>query len=226
MHLYNGEVGFHGSVPIVSGTIPIAVGAALAAKLQKKDVIAIAYFGDGACEEGVVHECLNLASVMKLPVLFVVENNLYSSHMDIIQRQPFDSMARFARAHAVDARVVDGNDVLAVAEAAGALIAAARLGEGPGFLEAVTYRWCGHVGANEDIDVGVRRSLTELSSWKKRDPIARLQNALIDDGLYTKVQCAAFHEKIHAMLDRSVQAAKDAPWPEANVLLDYVYSQS
>lgn len=226
MHLYAGDVGFQGSVPIVAGTIPMAVGAALAAKLQKKDIVAIAYFGDGACEEGVVHESLNLASIMKLPVIFVVENNMYSSHMDIAQRQPYDSVARFARSHAVESRVVDGNDVIAVSNAAGELIARARKGDGPGFLEGVTYRWLGHVGANHDIDVGVRRSISELDAWKARDPIKRLELAMKNLKIYDQNHFDQFKEKTAGDLERMVIEARNAPWPEYSALLDYVYSQN
>ena len=122
MHLVAPEQGFLGSVPIVAGTVPLAVGAALAAKMDGQGDIGVAYFGDGACEEGVVHESLNLAVCYGLPVLFVCENNLFASHMDVALRQPSDRMARFAEAHKIAARVVDGNDVLAVATAAAELV--------------------------------------------------------------------------------------------------------
>ena len=112
MHLYGPEVGFHGSVPIVAATIPIATGAALAAQMDKKGAVAISYFGDGAAEEGVLHELLNMAAVMGLPIVFVCENNLFSSHLDIHLRQPENRVARFADAHDVPSAVVDGNDVV------------------------------------------------------------------------------------------------------------------
>ena len=167
MHLFAEETPFCGSVPIVAGTVPLAVGAALAAKLDGSPEVGIAYFGDGACEEGIVHESLNLASQMKLPVLFVVENNFYSSHMDIKLRQPSDRTARFADAHLIDTEVVDGNNVVEVANAAGRLIEQARTGKGPGFLECVTYRWRGHVGPDENIDVGIRRIVRRNSKLEE-----------------------------------------------------------
>ena len=142
----------------------MAVGAAMAAKMDGGNDIAVSYFGDGASEEGVLHESLNFAASQELPVLFVCENNLYSSHLDIKQRQPADSIARFGRAHQITTEVVDGNDVLAVRDSARRLIKIAREQRKPGFLEAVTYRWRGHVGPNEDIDVGVRRSAEELAA--------------------------------------------------------------
>lgn len=223
MHLYSGDIGFHGSVPIVAGTIPVAVGAALSAKLSGSKAIGIAFFGDGACEEGVLHESLNFASVMKLPMIFVVENNLYSSHMDICLRQPSDSTARFAAAHHIDYRVVDGNDVVAVEKAASELIKSARAGEGPGFLEAITYRWLGHVGGNPDIDVGVRRSKTELESWKARDPISRAFKALESHKLYTKSRLQEYQNTVNDLIKSSIKKAEEAPWPHPEELHQYAY---
>lgn len=223
MHLFSGDIGFHGSVPIVAGTIPVAVGAALSAKLSGSDAVGIAFFGDGACEEGVLHESLNFASVMKLPMIFVVENNLYSSHMDIGLRQPNDSTARFAKAHHIESRIVDGNDVIAVDNAASDLITKARAGEGPGFLEAVTYRWLGHVGGNADIDVGVRRSPSELANWKERDPIARLFRALEDKHIYSASMLQGYKDYLDDLMKSAIKKAKQDPWPHPEYLYENVY---
>jgi pyruvate dehydrogenase E1 component alpha subunit len=179
MHLWDQPNGFYGSVPIVSGTVSLAVGAALAAKFQGTQDIGVAYLGDGAIEEGVVHESLNLARMLKAPVIFVVENNFFASHMHISLRQPKEATARFADANDIPYEIVDGNDIGAVRSAAARLITQAREGHGPGFLEAVTYRWFGHVDWREDIDVGVNRSALEVESWRKRDPIARLVKGLM-----------------------------------------------
>lgn len=224
MHLFAPEAGFHGSVPIVGATIPIAVGAAIACKMDGRGQVAVSYFGDGACEEGVLHESLNLARVMDLPVLFVCENNLYSSHLDIHLRQPSNSVARIAEAHRVECRVVDGNDVMAVAEAASELIAACRRGEGPGFLEAVTFRWLGHVGPNADIDVGVRRSPEGLKAWKHRDPIRRLVDALVCDRKVEASQLKKIDQEIDAEIAEAVAFARQSGFPEDRVLMDYVYA--
>ncbi len=132
MHLFAPEVGFMGSVPIVAATVPIAVGAALAAKMDDGDAVAVTYFGDGAAEEGVVHESLNLASQMNLPVIFVCKNNLYASHRDIAQRQPSDSTARFAQANGIAHAVIDGNDVAGTARTVGEMITTARQGRRAG----------------------------------------------------------------------------------------------
>jgi TPP-dependent pyruvate/acetoin dehydrogenase alpha subunit len=224
MHLWDEEHGFFGSVPIVAGTVPLAVGAALAAKLKRTDAVAVAYFGDGACEEGAVQESLNLARMLNVPVLFVVENNLFSSHMHIRLRQPFDSTARFAVAHDVPHQVVDGNDVLAVADAAARLIGAARAGQGPGFLEAVTFRWLGHVDWRVDADVGVERSADDLVQWRKRDPVSRLELSLENAGLWSREDGVQLRTTLRAEIDAAWEKAMSDPWPPADSLLDCVYA--
>ena len=226
MHLHAPEVGFMGSVPIVAATVPIAVGAALAAKKDGNGAVAIAYFGDGAVEEGAIHESLNLASQMALPVVFVCENNLYASHMDIAQRQPGDRTARFADAAGITARVIDGNSVTGVAATAGTLIEAARRGDGPGYLEAVTYRWRGHVGPDENIDVGLRRSRSELEAWKARDPVARLADAMTARGDMADGETARLRKSIRARVASAAKRALDAPYPETGALLDNVYART
>jgi len=224
MHLYGAEFGFGGSVPIVAGTVPIAVGAALAFKRRGLPHVGVAFFGDGACEEGVVHEALNLASIMKLPVLFVVENNLFSSHLDIHLRQPGNRVARFAEAHGVATEVIDGNDVVAVTEATDRLVGRARRGEGPGFLEAVTYRWRGHVGADENIDVGVRRSAEEITLWKRRDPVARLEAALASGRAVPETTFATMRSRVSERLRAALEQARQAAYPDPAALLDRVYA--
>ncbi|MDH5542747.1 MAG: thiamine pyrophosphate-dependent dehydrogenase E1 component subunit alpha [Nitrospinota bacterium] len=222
-HLVALDKGFVGSVPIVAGTIPLAVGAALATKFDGKGNIAVAYFGDGASEEGGLHESLNFASKMSLPVLFVCENNLFASHLDISYRQPSDRISRFADAHKVPSIVVDGNDVAAVSKAAGQFISNCRQGKGPGFIEAITYRWKGHVGYEENIDVGLRRKEKDLIAWKKRDPIMRLKEALIADGKLTAQEYQSIQGKQKMKVDKAVVKAKESNYPEDSALLDMVY---
>lgn len=226
MHLYGAGHGFYGSVPIVAGTVPLAVGAALAAKMDGAGDIGVAYFGDGAVEEGSVHESMNLASRYSLPVLFVCENNLYSSHLDIRLRQPSDRVARFADAHCMRVAVVDGNDVLSVANAARELVGQMRQGEGPAFIEAVTYRWRGHVGPDENVDVGVRRSASDLTAWKQRDPVRRMADGLIGAGLLSDVQFGAMRQEIDRQLEQALTAAFEAPQPNESMLLDTVYAKA
>jgi pyruvate dehydrogenase E1 component alpha subunit len=223
MHLWDQKNGFYGSVPIVAGTVSLAVGAALAAKLQETDDIGVAYLGDGAVEEGVVHESLNLARVLKAPILFVVENNLFASHMHISLRQPNDMTARFAVANDIPYEVVDGNDVIAVRNATASLVSKARAGEGPVFLEAVTYRWYGHVDWREDIDVGVNRSADEVNAWRKRDPISRLVNGLISSDFFSTDELKKIQLSIESRVKTAWQKASQDPYPEISSLLDRVY---
>ena len=161
-HLINIEKGFGGSVPIVGGTIPIACGVALAMKLKDDRGIAIPFFGDGATEEGVFHESLNLASVMKLPVCFIAENNLFASHLHILERQPETSLCRFAKAHLIENIQLDGNDVISLYDHLKQIIPYVRAKRLPYFVEVMTYRWKGHVGYREDLDVGVLQDLMKI----------------------------------------------------------------
>lgn len=225
MHLFAGEQGFLGSVPIVAATVPLAVGAALAAQMDKNGDVAVAYLGDGAMEEGAVHEAMNFASIFKLPVLFVCENNLFSSHLHIDLRQPSDSVARFAHAHAMAYATVDGNDVIKTADAVKVLVERSREGQGPAFLEAITYRWRGHVGPREDLDVGVKRG-PEYPLWRRRDPVRRLAEALIADGCYTEAEWRALEKEVREEVQATWIRAAASPYPEASQLLSIVYANS
>ncbi len=222
MHVISTDNGFVGSVPIVSATLPVATGAALSSKLRKKDSIAVSYFGDGATEEGTFHETLNIASYYKLPVLFVCEHNLFSSHMHINERQPSDSIARFAHAHGIENSVIDGNDINTVMNTAEVAIQHIRTGNGPYFIEAVTYRWRGHVGPDENIDVGLRRK-EDLGEWKKRDPISRLAVSMIDSEMLNDDQYQELIEKVNLEVMSAWEQALKDPYPEVDQLLDTVY---
>lgn len=225
MHLWDQPNGFYGSVPIVSGTVSLAVGAGLAAKMQKTGDVAIAYLGDGAIEEGVVHESLNLARIQNIPVIFVVENNLFASHMHISIRQPKDSTARFAAANDIPYRVVDGNDVIAVARAAETMVNQARGGGGPGFIEAVTYRWHGHVDWREDLDVGVNRSRQDVENWRARDPIRRLKQGMIAAAVWSECETVKLEEVLHSEIDAAWLRASQDPYPLESALLERVYAR-
>jgi TPP-dependent pyruvate/acetoin dehydrogenase alpha subunit len=201
----------------------LAVGAGLAAKLQKIDDVAVAYLGDGAIEEGVVHECLNLARIQDIPVIFVVENNLFASHMHISARQPIDSTARFAVANHIPHKIVDGNDVIAVAKEAKKMIQSARDGKGPGFIEAVTFRWYGHVDWREDVDVGLFRSPKDLASWRQRDPIRRLKNGMLRAGMLNEREYDNLILDLEEEINLSWTKAMQAPYPDASALLYRVF---
>jgi len=225
MHLFDQPSGFYGSVPIVAGTVSLAVGAAMAAKLQGVDDIGVAYIGDGAAEEGVVHESLNLAKIQNAPMLFVIENNLFASHMHISLRQPSDMVARFAQANDIPYEVIDGNDVVAVSQAANRLIDDIRLGKGPRLLELVTYRWYGHVDWRDDVDVGVERSLTDINNWKARDPIVRLSTAMLESDIWCQSQIDELNQRLDDEINKAWDQAMSDPYPSTEATLKYVYSQ-
>ena len=170
MHLLAQEVGILGTVPMVGATIPMAVGSALVSSIKKDEKVSVAFFGDGATEEGVFHEALNFASLKKLPVIFVCENNLYSSHLRIEDRRSEDNIYKSAETHGMEGVVVDGNNTLSVYLAAMNAVNRARSGLGPTLIECKTYRWRGHVGPSWDLNVNIRDK-EELDAWMQRDPI-------------------------------------------------------
>ncbi|MHB1002049.1 MAG: thiamine pyrophosphate-dependent dehydrogenase E1 component subunit alpha [Armatimonadota bacterium] len=222
MHLYDAPNGFMGSVPIVGATIPLAVGAALAAKMDGNGDVAAAFFGDGSAEEGVLHESLNLAAVYGLPVIFVCENNLFASHLHVSQRQPCNTISRFADSHCIDSAVVDGNDIVAVSRLAHRVVEKARGENDPFFIEAITYRWKGHVGAREDIDVGVMRN-TDLILWKMRDPIMRLAKALANNGILSESDFIELKNHVKSKVESAAKIAVEADYPDMSQLLGPVY---
>ena len=226
MHLFDQSSGFYGSVPIVSGTVALAVGAAMAARLQGVEDIGVAYIGDGAVEEGVVHESLNLAKVHNAPILFVIENNLFASHMNISLRQPSDKISRFAVANEIPYKLVDGNDIVEVHNAAKDQIKEMRKGEGPKFIELITYRHYGHVDWRDDVDVGVDRSLDDIEGWKARDPITRLSKAMIEKNIWSLNEEQDFCNKLDEDINSSWNRAMNDPYPPSNSTLKYVFASN
>ncbi len=219
MHLFAAGQGILGTVPIVAGTVPLAVGAAMAYKMRGEAHAAVAFFGDGCVEEGHVHESMNLAALYRLPVVFVCENNLYSSHMHWSERRLADHLHRAGEFHSVPGERVDGNDVEAVFAAASAAVSRARAGEGPSFLECRTFRWRGHVGASMDLDVGVKRR-GELEEWMQKDPIARLEVRLRACG-------AVLDERpIREEMQDALEAARQAPFPAAGRFVEHVFAEA
>ena len=223
MHLFGGSVGFYGSVPIVGGTVPLAVGTALADKLREEKFVSISYLGDGAMEEGIVHESLNLARINNCPVIFIVENNLFSSHLNINLRQPKELTYRFAEANDIESTVVDGNNITSISRIAREYITRCRNGEGPFFIEAITYRWFGHVDWREDIDVGINRSSEDLKYWKKRDPIKRLQNLLSSQFNFSLIEFEELENNIYKDINIAWDSALQDPAPQWEESKSYVY---
>ncbi len=174
MHVCDPEAGISGATAIVGGSIPLAVGAALGDHVRGEDRVSAAFFGDGACDEGVLHESLNFAALKKLAVVFVCENNLYATCSHRQARQAFGDVAALAEAYGIASVIVDGNDAVDVLEAARDAVRRVRHGQGPALLSCRTYRWRGHVGPECDAPMGYR-CLEEIESWQARCPLARLR---------------------------------------------------
>jgi pyruvate dehydrogenase E1 component alpha subunit len=221
MHLVAPEIGIMGTVPLVAGTIPLAVGAALASKLRSDNRISVSFFGEGATEEGHFHESLNLAALYRLPVIFVCENNFYSSHLHLLERRAADNIHEVAAFYKIPGLRLDGNDVVAVYAAAVDAVARARRGEGATLLECRTYRWRGHVGPSWDLDVGVKRK-DELKEWLPKDPIARAAACLTGAG----VEEEELHQIANAVrreVEEAVTFARQSPYPDERSLTDHVF---
>jgi len=213
MHLASPDMGLPGSSAIVAGTIPIAVGAALALSLKKSDGVAVSFFGDGAVGEGTFYESLNLASLKKLPVIFVCENNLYSTHMPVAACLAATEIYKKAEAFCLPGTRVDGNNVIKVYQAAREAVAAARRGEGPALIECLTYRWRGHVGPSYDLDRGLRKQ-EELDYWMKKDPVKMLEATLLEQKIMSVRERDRISREIDEEIEAAVTFARESPYPD------------
>ena len=222
MHLVDYDVGMMGSSALVAGTIPIAVGAALALKQQKSDRVTVAYFGDGASEEGLFYESLNIAALKKLPVIFVCENNLYATFSHQKARQAKGDIFRRGESLGVPGFGVDGNDYVASYKACGDAIDRARKGNGPTLLEFATYRHLDHVGHEDGSAIGYRKP-EEIQMWKERCPIENLQRQLLKDNLTTQQEIATVRSQIAHDIDEAFAFAKASPYPEPSEIFADVF---
>ncbi len=224
MHICAPEVGLMGTVPIVAATIPIAVGAGLASALRGDGRVSVAFFGDGATEEGHFHESLNLTALRKLPVIFICENNFYSSHLSLLQRRAHDNIIDSAAAHAVPGVRLDGNDLDEVFSHTVAAVRQARNGQGPTLLECRTFRWRGHVGPSWDRDVGVKRK-EELQEWLKRDPLQHTCRHLLQLGVGHDV-LDDIRQAAGLEIDAAVEFARRSPRPQPSELTEHIFTSS
>ena len=224
MHLLASDVGIMGTVPIVAGTVPLAVGAGIAFSQASDGRVSVAFLGDGATEEGHVIESINMAALYDLPVLFIIENNLYSSHMHMSERRRQPDLSKIAELHGVPFAQIDGNDVETVAATTAELITPLREGNGPAILECYTFRWRGHVGPKWDEDVGVKRK-GELQEWIAKDPVARVRDKLLQEG-YKDGALNSICSDIEQSIESGIKKALAAPFPFADSLVDNVFVDS
>jgi len=222
MHMGDMNLRIVSIISAMAACVPVAAGAALALKYQGTRGVAFCYFGDGATSRGDWHEGLNLASVQKLPVVFICNNNQYAYSTPVSKQMAVGDVADRAPAYRIPAEIVDGNDVLAVHEAAQRAVAHARAGEGPYLLECKTFRMTGH-SAHDAADYVPKHLWDE---WGKLDPIRRLETRMIDNGWSTPAECEAARARVLREVDEAVEWAEKSPYPDPATLLDNVYEQS
>jgi len=221
MHLFDAETRFYGGNAIVGGGLPLAVGFALAARMQGEDRVTACYFGDGAMAEGEFHESMNLAALWDLPVLFCCENNLYAMGTPLGIAHAETDLALRASSYGIPAWAVDGMDVLAVEDATRRAVQAIRGGGGPHFLEFRTYRFRPH----SMFDPELYRSKEEVAEWKKRDPIRLLADRMREAGMLDDAGMEALEAEVAEEVDASVSFAEEGSWEPVEELTRFVYSE-
>jgi pyruvate dehydrogenase E1 component alpha subunit len=223
MHIADVDIGILGANGIAGGGIPLAVGAALSSKLRKTDQVTVCFFGDGASNNGTFHEGLNFASVHRLSVVFVCENNLYGISVSQKQHQAIQDISIRAIAYNIPGITVDGNDVLGVYEASGKAIQRARAGEGPTLVECKTYRWRGH--HEGDPNQGRRyRTMDEVQEWVKKCPIRGFEEKLMDKKILSKIKIKKILEEISKEIEGAVEFANQSPFPDPQDIYEDVYA--
>lgn len=221
-HLIDISANFLGSTPIVGGVVPVAVGVAFASFLRKEKIVTVIFIGDAAFEEGVVHESLNFASLKKLPIIFVCENNLFSVFTHIRWRQPKWNITRFALSNAIPFIREDGNDGLKVYRAAKKAIGTVRRNKGPFFIEFATYRERQHVGPK--INTDRYKSATSLYYKTKKNPTIKMMQYLIREKILTIAQVKAMKDVIQKEIEEAFTFAKASSFPKEGVSKEYVYA--
>ena len=222
MHLFKPEVGMMGTSGIVGPCILQAAGAGYSFKLLKTDQVGVAFFGDGAVNNGAFHEGLNLASIWKLPTLFVCENNLYATEVPFSYASGNPHVGNRGPAYGIESLTVDGNDVLAVHEAAEEAVQRARAGEGPTLIECRTYRTRAHAEGMRDAGY---RTPEEVEEWKTRDPITRYNEWLLHNEEAGPETLAAIEAEVKVMVADAEEFARTSPWPEPDTVSEHVFNQ-
>lgn len=222
MHLFDASNNFYGGNAIVGGHLPIAVGMALASKKQKKTNISCCFFGEGAAAEGTFHEAMNLASLWKVPVLFVCENNLYAMGTALKYSHAVLELEKKGASYAIESASVDGMDLMAVVNAANTAVEKVRSSGTPYFLVCNTYRFRAH----SMFDAELYRDKKEVEEWKKRDPIAQFEQFLLQEQWITAHGIAEFESKIEAKIKIAVNFAEAGTWEPLHQLTKFVYSES
>ena len=221
MHIADFNIGMLGANGIVAGGIAIVTGAGLAAQMEAKGAVAVAFFGDGASNAGPFHECLNIAAAWRLPMLYVCENNLYAAQTAAAATHALPDVASRAAGYGIPGVVVDGNDVFAVHQAASVAVDRARSGDGPTVIECKTYRWRAHTERPGQPDP---RDQAELQAWQRNDPIALLERRLREQGELDDSVLRAMERGVVDALESAVAFAEASPFPLPEQATDDVFA--
>jgi TPP-dependent pyruvate/acetoin dehydrogenase alpha subunit len=222
MHIADFKIGMLGANGIVGAGLPIATGSAIAAQLEGGDRISVVFFGDGACGEGEFHESLNLASIWKLPIVFVCENNMYGVNTLTSYSMAAENVADRAVAYSMPGEVADGNNLFTVYETAEKAVNRARKGEGPSLIEFQTYRWRSHFEGGGMPDL---RPVNEIEEWKKKCPVAFMERQLFEMGLMHTDELKALDKEIMSQVQAAVEFAKQSPNPRPEDALEDIFSE-
>lgn len=222
MHLFSADVGFYGTSGIVGPSILLASGAGYTAKLEGSDKVGVAFFGDGASNNGVFHEGINMATAWQLPVVFVCENNMYATEVPFSYASKSKNVASRAEGYGLPGVVVDGNDVLDVFQAANEAVKRARAGEGPTLIESQTYRIRAHAEGMNDVGY---RTQEEIEQWKERDPIELWKNRLLKHGAATEEEIDQIKAQVTEKVEDAIQFARNSPMPDPSSIYDHLLSQ-
>ncbi len=223
MHLVDASVGMMGSSALVAGSIPLAVGSALAIQRAGKKDLSVAYFGDGGSEEGIFYECLNFAALKKLPVIFACENNLYATYSHQSARQSVTDISKRGAGFGVPSERVDGYDLKAVIDSCTTAVERARSGQGPTLLEFMTCRWRDHVGPDHDYAVGYRTE-KEVAEWMDRCPLKLLEAELLKSGELTSADKLQTENLIKTEIETAFHRASQSPQPFTPETFDDIYA--
>lgn len=220
MHIADMEGRNLGANGVVGGGIPLAVGVGLTLQMRRTDEIVMGFFGDGAANQGSFHEALNMAAIWSLPVVYVCENNQYGMSMSTTRAFKIEHIAQRAASYGMPGVTVDGNDVLAVYDAASEAVSRARAGDGPTLVECLTYRWKGHSKSDQEL----YRTKEEIETWKNRDPIRRFRGLLVDEGVISREEDAEIEEAATRIIDEALEFAQASPEPALDTILEGVYA--
>lgn len=222
MHLFSPEVGMMGTSGIVGPCILQATGAGYSFKLLKTDRVGVAFFGDGASNNGAFHEGINLATIWDLPVIFVCENNMYATEVPFAYSSGNPDVGNRGPAYGLPSVIVDGNDVRAVYLAAGEAVARARAGGGPTLIECKTYRTRAHA---EGMREGGYRSQEEIDHWKGRDPVLMHRQWILDEEIAGEAEVVALETSVQSLVESAAEFAKNSPYPDGDTAIEYVFSE-